>query len=663
VVGAESTEALSHAISDPTVFVRTAWVIALLPVISAVLTLFVGKRTPGKGSVYGIAAVGVAFLLSLGVLWTFVEGEQGFYEASIPWFQIGQLHMEVGIYVDGLTAIMLVVVTSISLCVHVYSLGYMKDDVRFTWFYVVLSLFTSAMLVVIVSNNLFQLLVGWEVMGVCSYLLIGHWWEDHVNSSSAIKAFLTTRVGDVPFMFGIFALVFVTGFTTSNIPEISEAVAGGAASPALVSAAALLLFGGTIGKSAQFPLHVWLPDAMAGPTPVSALIHAATMVAAGVYLVGRLFQVFMSADPYVLQIIGIVGGITMLGAALMAFVQDDIKRVLAYSTISQLAYMVAGMSMGPAGRTAGFFHLFTHAFFKALLFLGSGAVIHAVHSNNMSEMGGLRKPMPVTFWTFLIGSLALAGIPPLAGFWSKDELLVVAQSHGHDLLFLILLLTAFLTAFYMARAVLMTFFGEYRGHGHPHEAPVSMTGVLVALAVATVFVGHLGAPQFGAVFGQWVFFEEIEAEPFVLWIAAISVTAAVLGILAGWALYRRYREPDPLRRLGGAYTLLANKYYLDDAYWRGIVRPTRDTLSAAVYWTNQKILDAIVNGAARATMVLGRAVNGFDRSVIDRAVNGVANTAGVTGGFLRYLQSGNVQRYAAFLFTGVVVLAIIFTRI
>ena len=352
MVAAESTEALGRAIADPSSFLTNAWLIAFLPAMSALLTLFIGKRTPGKGSVYGIAAVGASLVLSLGVLWTFVGGERGFYEASIPWFQIGQLHLEVGVYVDGLTAVMLVVVTSISLCVHIYSLGYMKGDVRYTWFYTVLSLFTSAMLVVVLANNLFQLLVGWEVMGVCSYLLIGHWWEDHVNSSSAIKAFITTRVGDVPFMFGIFVLISITGFTTSNIPAIGDVISHGGASVALVSAAALLLFGGTIGKSAQFPLHVWLPDAMAGPTPVSALIHAATMVAAGVYLVGRLFFVFTDADPVVLQIVGVVGGITMLGAALMAFVQDDIKRVLAYSTISQLAYMIAGMSMGPAGRPA-----------------------------------------------------------------------------------------------------------------------------------------------------------------------------------------------------------------------------------------------------------------------------------------------------------------------
>jgi NADH-quinone oxidoreductase subunit L len=663
VVAAESTEALGRAIADPSSFLTNAWLIAFLPAMAAVFTLFLGKRTPGKGSVYGIAAVGASLVLSLGVLWTFVGGERGFYEVSIPWFQIGQLHLEVGVYVDGLTAVMVVVVTSISLCVHIYSLGYMKGDVRFTWFYTVLSLFTSAMLVVVLANNLFQLLVGWEIMGVCSYLLIGHWWEDHVNSSSAIKAFITTRVGDVPFMFGIFVLISITGFTTSNIPAISDVVSHGGASVALVSAAALLLFGGTIGKSAQFPLHVWLPDAMAGPTPVSALIHAATMVAAGVYLVGRLFFVFTDADPVVLQIVGIVGGITMLGAALMAFVQDDIKRVLAYSTISQLAYMVAGMSMGPAGRTGAFFHLFTHAFFKALLFLGSGAVIHAVHTNNMSEMGGLRSKMPITFWTFLIGSLALAGVPPLAGFWSKDELLVVANEGGHDVLFIVLLLTALLTAFYMTRAVLMTFFGEFRGHGEPHEGPRTMTGVLVALATVTVFVGLLGAPQLGAVFGQWVFFHELEEATFVPWIAVASTLAALIGIAVGYRLYNTYRERDPLRSLGPAYTLVSNKYYLDDLYWKGIVRPVRDDLSAGVYWNDRHIIDGVVNGAAAFTKTLGNGVNWFDQKVIDGAVNGLANLAGFTGGLLRYIQSGNVQRYAVFLFAGVVVLAVIFTKI
>ncbi len=643
-------------------FVQHAWLIVVLPFVSAALTLFAGKRTPGKGAVYGITAIAACLVLSLGVLVQFVQHGGGTYESSVDWFQIGPLHMELGQLVDGLTAVMLVVVTAVSLCVHIYSVGYMHGDVRYTWFFVVLSLFTGAMLNVVIANNLFQLLVGWEVMGVCSYLLIGHWWEEHVNSSSAIKAFLTTRVGDVPFMFGIFVLVAATGFRTSNILEISQIVAGGRVSVAVVSIAALLLFGGTIGKSAQFPLHVWLPDAMAGPTPVSALIHAATMVAAGVYLVGRMYDIFVHADAYVLQVVGVIGGITMLGAALLGLVQDDIKRVLAYSTVSQLAYMVAIMSIGPAGRDAAMFHLFTHAFFKALLFLGSGSVIHACLTNNMSEMGGLRRPMPVTFWTFLIGSAALAGVPPLAGFWSKDEILVGA-SHGHEVLFVVMAVTALVTAFYTTRMVLQTFFGTYRGPGHPHESPISMTGPLVALATATLFVGWLGAGPVGAAFFDWVFLHEPEAVELVPWVALLSVTIAIVGVGAGYLVYRRWKDPDPIRGLGPAYTVLANKYYLDDLYWRGIVRPIRDPIAAFVYWTNQNVIDRAVNGTASLTVVFSRTVAWFDRTVIDGAVNGAAHITGFTGGILRYIQSGNVQRYAAFLFAGVVILAVVFTRI
>jgi NADH-quinone oxidoreductase subunit L len=665
VVGAillQAEEAAGHAAAAPNWFVDNAWLIVVLPFASAALTLFVGKRTPGKGAVYGIAGVGASLVLSLGVLWQFVANGGATYERSVDWFQIGSLHMELGQLVDGLTAVMFVVVTAVSLCVHVYSVGYMHGDQRYTWFFVVLSLFTGAMLNVVIANNLFQLLVGWEIMGVCSYLLIGHWWEEHVNSSSAIKAFITTRIGDVPFMFGIFVLVAATGFETSNIREIGEIVAGGELSVGLVSLAALLLFGGTIGKSAQFPLHVWLPDAMAGPTPVSALIHAATMVAAGVYLVGRLFEIFWNAESYVLLIVGVVGGITMLGAALLGLVQDDIKRVLAYSTVSQLAYMVGIMSIGPIGRDAAFFHLFTHAFFKALLFLGSGSVIHACHTNNMSEMGGLRRPMPVTFWTFLIGSAALAGIPPLAGFWSKDELLVGA-SEGHEVLFTVMVLTAVVTAFYTTRMVLQTFFGEYRGHGHPHESPVSITGPLVALASATLVVGFLGAAPTGAPFFDWVFFEEPEEVHLVAWVALLSIAIVVVGVGAGYALYRRWTERDPIRALGPGFTLLDRKYYLDDIYWKGIIRPVRDPLAAFVYWTNQKVLDGVVNGAGTLSMAFSRVVAWFDRTVIDGAVNGAAHIAGFTGGILRYVQSGNVQRYAALLFTGVLVLAVIFTRI
>jgi NADH-quinone oxidoreductase subunit L len=644
-------------------FVEHAWVLVLLPLVSAAVILFFGKRTPGKGAVYGIVGVGAAFLFALAVLWHFVEGG-GPFEGSVEWFTIGSLHLELGILVDGLTGIMVVVVTAISLAVHVYSLGYMHGDERYTWFYVVLSLFTAAMLTVVVSNNLIQLLVGWEVMGLCSYLLIGHWWEAKENSDAAIKAFITTRVGDIPFTFGIIALIAVTGFTTTNIGEVAHELGLGEASPLFISIAALLLFGGTVGKSAQFPLHVWLPDAMAGPTPVSALIHAATMVAAGVYLIGRLLEVFLLADAWVLTVVSIVGAITALGAALLAIVQDDIKRVLAYSTLSQLAYMVAGLSLGELGLTAGFFHLFTHAFFKALLFLCAGSVIHAVHSNNMSDMGGLRKPMPVTFWTMLIGSLALAGIFPLAGFWSKDELLVVAEEEHMIWLFVVFLVTAIITAFYTARMVMLTFFGEYRGQAHPHESPTTMTGPLVALAAATIGVGLLGAPQLGAVFGKWVFFEEIHEAVFVPWIALLSTAGALLGVFAGYTLYKEREARDPLQdRMGPAWTLLEHRYYIDSFYMRAIVRPVRDTWSAGVNWFNQSVLDGVVDGAATLSRVVARVIAWFDRTVIDGFVNATGESAERSGNVLRYLQSGNVQWYAVGLFVGVIALAVVFIRI
>jgi NADH-quinone oxidoreductase subunit L len=647
----------------PNWFVTHAWIVVALMVASAVCILFLGKRTPGWGAVYGIAAVGAAMACSLGVLAHFIQGG-GPYEASIGWFTIGPLHLELGILVDGLTAIMLVVVTTISLMVHIYSLGYMHGDVRYTWFYVVLSLFTAAMLTVVISNNLIQLLVGWEVMGVCSYLLIGHWWEVKENSDAAIKAFITTRIGDVPFMFGIIMLIAATGFTTTSIFGVTEAIQEPGVSALFVSMAAILLFGGTVGKSAQFPLHVWLPDAMAGPTPVSALIHAATMVAAGVYLIGRLFEIFILADQWVLTTVSIIAAITTLGAALLAIVQNDIKRVLAYSTLSQLAYMVAGLSLGEEGLTAGFFHLFTHAFFKALLFLGAGSVIHAVHSNNMSDMGGLRKKMPITFWTMLIGSLALAGIIPLAGFWSKDELLVVAYDTGTDWLFVVFLVTAVITAFYTMRMVLLTFFGDYQGHAEPHESSPSMVGPLVFLAACTIGVGFLGAPQLGAVFGQWVFFEEIHDAVFVPWIAVVSTIGALGGLAVGYVMYRERQAEDPLEsKLGPLWGVFQHRYYIDDFYMRRIIYPVRDTWSKGVYWFNQNVLDGIVNGAASVSRGLAVLVMWFDRTVIDGIVNGTGRSARRSGRGLKYLQTGNVQWYAVALFVGVLALTIVFIRI
>ena len=657
MLGSEGAEAAAAA---PNWFVQHAFLIPLLCFASGALTLFFGKRTPGKGPVYGILALSAGLVLSLGVLWG-IAHNGGNYEHDITWFTIGSLQIQLGYFIDGLTGVMLLVVTSISLLVHIYSLGYMHGDKRYTWFYVVLSLFTGAMLVVVLASNLFELLVGWEIMGVCSYLLIGHWYEDHANSSAAIKAFLTTRVGDVPFMFGIFALVYATGMTTSNIQVISETVAGGHVSVLLVTCAALLMFGGTIGKSAQFPLYTWLPDAMAGPTPVSALIHAATMVAAGIYLVARTFEVFIHADPIALTIVSIVGAITLLLAALLALVQDDIKKVLAYSTISQLAYMVAALGLGEAGYPAAMFHLFTHAFFKALLFLGAGSVIHAAHSNNMSDMGGLRKHMKVTYVTFLIGSLALAGVPPLSGFFSKDEIILAAKGH-ESWLAVVLVLGAVITAFYTTRMLLQTFFGEYRGTQHLHESPRSMTAPLVVLAVVTCFVGLLGFAPVGAPFLDWVYFGAPEEAIFSPTVALISIVAVAIGLYAGWVTYRRYREPDPTLGLGGFSTLLIHKYYLDDLYFNGIVRPIRDTWSAGVYWFNQNVLDGIVNGAAVVAYGLSSVTMWIDRNIIDGAVNGTGTAMETFGKGLRTLQSGKVQWYAVGLFAGVILLTAFFVR-
>jgi NADH-quinone oxidoreductase subunit L len=657
MLGSEGAEAAAAA---PNWFVQHAFLIPLLCFASGALTLFFGKRTPGKGPVYGILALSAGLVLSLGVLWG-IAHNGGNYEHDITWFTIGSLQIQLGYFIDGLTGVMLLVVTSISLLVHIYSLGYMHGDKRYTWFYVVLSLFTGAMLVVVLASNLFELLVGWEIMGVCSYLLIGHWYEDHANSSAAIKAFLTTRVGDVPFMFGIFALVYATGMTTSNIQVISETVAGGHVSVLLVTCAALLMFGGTIGKSAQFPLYTWLPDAMAGPTPVSALIHAATMVAAGIYLVARTFEVFIHADPIALTIVSIVGAITLLLAALLALVQDDIKKVLAYSTISQLAYMVAALGLGEAGYPAAMFHLFTHAFFKALLFLGAGSVIHAAHSNNMSDMGGLRKHMKVTYVTFVIGSLALAGVPPLSGFFSKDEIILAAKGH-ESWLAVVLVLGAVITAFYTTRMLLQTFFGEYRGTQHLHESPRSMTAPLVVLAVITCFVGLLGFAPVGAPFLDWVYFGAPEEAIFSPTVALISIVAVAIGLYAGWVTYRRYREPDPTLELGGFSTLLVHKYYLDDLYFNGIVRPIRDTWSAGVYWFNQNVLDGIVNGAAVVAYGLSSVTMWIDRNIIDGAVNGTGTAMETFGKGLRTLQSGKVQWYAVGLFAGVILLTAFFVR-
>jgi NADH-quinone oxidoreductase subunit L len=636
----------------------SAWLIPVIPLVSFFLIMFFGRRTPLRGASIGILAVGASFVMSLVAFFEFL-GHAEPVERSVTWFELGSFRVELGMHVDGLAAMMFVVVTTVSLLVHIYSVGYMAEEPRFIWYFAALSLFTGSMLTLVIAGDLFLLLVGWELVGICSYLLIGHFWEEKENSSAAIKAFITTRTGDVPFVFGIFVMTIAAG--TSNIEGVAHAVEGGGIPAAVITAGAILLFGGAIGKSAQFPLHVWLPDAMAGPTPVSALIHAATMVVAGVYMVGRLFTVF-EASEQALLVVAVIGSITMLIAALLAMVQDDIKRVLAYSTVSQLGYMIAALGIG--AHTAAFFHLFTHAFFKALLFLGAGSIIHAVHSNNMSDMGGLRRPLRTTFWTFLIGSAALAGIPPLAGFWSKDEIIADASRNGHDVVLAVALITALLTAFYMTRAIWLTFLGEYRGHGDPHESPRVMTGPLVVLAALSAVAGFFGAPFVEGGFRTLVERGgEAHLAGFDFVMAGVSVGLALVGVLVGTMLYRTYRRRDPLTRLGADYTLLDRKYYLDDIYLNGIVRPIQYPIARFVNWTNRTILDGLVNGSAWLTRRFGSGTDAVDRHVVDGAVNRVAIGAGWTGGLLRYIQSGNVQRYAVILFAGVAILAVIYTRI
>jgi NADH-quinone oxidoreductase subunit L len=663
-----AAESAPGAVPQDGFMTQYMWLVPLLPVLSFFAILFFGKKTSHRGHAFGIAALSVGLAMSL---YAFIELAAGnaAVEKSWTWFDIGgHITLEFGMHYDFLTGVMFVVVTLIALLVHIYSTGYMHDDERYTIFFAFLSLFTGSMLFMVIANNLLQLFVGWELVGVCSYFLIGHYWEEKENSSAAMKAFITNRVGDMAFLFGIFVLFFAGhGF---NIEALNHAVHEGHLSGTILTVGALLLFGGVISKSAQFPLYVWLPDAMAGPTPVSALIHAATMVVAGVYLVARMFLLFEGADG-ALEVVSVVASITMLLAAILALVQDDIKRVLAYSTISQLAYMVAALGVG--AYTAGVFHLFTHAMFKALLFLGAGSLIHSVHSNNMSDMGGLRKYMPHTFRTFVIGSLGLAGIFPLAGFFSKDEIIGEAlrsASEGRQITSWIVLIsatiTAFLTALYVTRMLIKTFWGEYRGHGTPHESPSSMVTPLWILAGATLTVGFLGFPVIGP-FKEWINVPGEAHHGFqTLYNIVLPVGATVLALAAiGLGIRLFYNPRNAVDLLGSPfgwmYRFAANKYYLDDIYLNGIVKPIQYPIARATYWTNQKILDGVVNGVGRGVVALSHPTYDIlDQQVIDFAVNGSAGLTGYTGGLLKYIQSGNVQRYAAVLFGAIAVFVALF---
>ena len=603
------------------------------------------------------------------------------------WFQIGGIHFEFGFIADGLSILMLFTVTAISLLVHIYSKEYLHDDVRFTHYYAFLSLFSAAMLFYVTSSNTIQMLTGWELVGVCSFALIGHWWEDKNNSDAALKAFLTNRVGDVGLIIGVIITFFAAGATSFNVLHINQYALSPAANQTLLLVGALCLFGGVTSKSGQFPLHTWLPDAMAGPTPVSALIHAATMVVAGVYLVARLYSVFyegLNIGDNWINYIAVIGAITIVGGAALAFVQTDIKKVLAYSTISQLGYMV--MALGVGAWTGAIFHLFTHAFFKACLFLGAGSVSHAAHHTfDMRKMGGLRKYMPTTFKTFIIGTIALMGIFPLAGFWSKDEVLAGALNGqgGHAYLFMTIagLLGAVMTCAYMTRVIYLTFYGEYRGHGTPHESPKVMTVPLWILAGGAIVLGLVNLPNWFKIgdvayttrFEHYVeptfAFPVIDHAEFNLGLALGSLALGALGIFLAYQYYWLAKSPllglrDKSKVFGRGYWVLENKYGLDHLYTDIIVGGVKGPIARGSYWFNNTVIDTVVNTAGTASVATGRVLYAqVDQKVVDGLVLSTGAGAEESGEALRHIQTGRVQQYAALLFAGAAILAVIFVVI
>ncbi len=657
--------------------VEWAWLIVVVPLVAAFLILFFGKKLPMDG--WELAVGGIGFVGVYGTILFVLNATQGIvYEGHLEIAKLGDFQLEWGWMVDGLSIMMYFLVGVVGTLVFVYAKSYMHGDIRFTWFFASFSLFAGGMLVLVSAPNLLQLIVGWELVGVASYLLIGHYWEDYANVDAANKAFMVNKVADAALFIG--AIIMAVSVGSFSFNEIIDVVMHGEAGPLAQFGfwAGLLVFIGAMGKSAQFPLHVWLPDAMAGPTPVSALMHAATMVTAGVYLIARLFPFYLDVSGMfggdVRNIIIVIGGLTLFLTGLIALVQDDIKKVLAYSTVSQLGYMIA--AMGAGAYTAGLFHLFTHAFFKALLFLGAGSVIHAVHSNNMSDMGGLRKKMPVTFWTFVLGTLALIGIFPFAGFFSKDEILssikyAAGDGQGVANFVLVLgLLGAFVTAFYMVRLIALTFFGEYKGHAHPHESPKVMTLPLMGLAFFAVTAGWVNIPGVYTGFTEWVATRvplvgmgDHHAEGFDWPVVFMSSALVLAAVVIAWLVYSKDADTNAERdkfRVPVLWPLLENKYYIDDLYMSGVVRPVMGPIARVVLWFDMNVVDGVVNGVGVGAHGLAQVVLEVDTNVVDGVYNATGAGTGASGTLLRKSFTGRVQQYAAFSFVGVIVIAVLF---
>ena len=719
-------------------FLENAWLIPLIPGVAfAVIILFGKFEINGKrvlrwaGAEVGIASMVIALAIAVGAAYQWTQHLHGEGEAepvikTWTWWQSGGLRFGLGEHIDGLAVMLLLLVTFISTLVQIYSLEYVRGDRRYTHFFASITLFSAGMLTMVLAENMVQLILGWEIMGLCSFLLIGHWWEEEANARAAVKAFLTVRVGDIGMLVGTAIMFGAAG--TFSIRELHEWANDAATSHTVLLWAAVALFIAAIGKSGQFPLHTWLPDAMAGPTPVSSLLHSSTMVVAGVFLVARLYPVFHSGlminvAGQDFNLIAVIGGITILIAAGLAFVQNDIKKVLAYSTVSQLGYMMMGLGVG--AWVPAVFHIFTHAFFKCCLFLCAGSVAHtgSHHSFDMKkDMGGLARKMPITFITWMAATAALCGVPFFSGFFSKDEIIDSAGYFHYGVFMIVGLIGAFMTTAYMTRATYLTFFGEARGaaahfvhddHAHaahdthvahdthdahdahdahaaepvhgkplpfaPSDSPGLIVVPLLILGFLAVVAGYLNAAPFkihkmehwlessiGLPIGEGgipepAAFEWVKALPSILLVAAgFAVSLALCKQVFGKAAspLKGLTKRNPV--LGAGHRFLVNKYYLDDLYEKVIVRGIAHPIAAAAYWTNQRVLDGIVNAVGIGGRKTGEWVyKNVDQRLVDGAVNGSGAVARGTGGALQPVQSGKVSLYGALLFGSAAVGALV----
>jgi NADH-quinone oxidoreductase subunit L len=620
------------------------WLIPLFPFIGFLINGLLGKSLPkGVVGTIGSLAVGLSFLVTVSIFWQYLNlplEARPVEKTVFTWISSGPFKAEAAFLVDPLSLIMMLVVSGVSTLIHIYSISYMYDEEGFYRYFSYLNLFVFAMLILVSANNFLLMFVGWEGVGLCSYLLIGYWYEKQSASDAAKKAFVVNRIGDFGFLLGIF-LIFWT-FNTINFREVFALAAKYPVGTGVITVITLCLFVGATGKSAQLPLYTWLPDAMEGPTPVSALIHAATMVTAGVYMVARCSTLYVLA-PVSLMVVAAVGALTAIFAATIGMAQYDIKRVLAYSTVSQLGYMF--LACGVGAFTSGIFHLMTHAFFKALLFLGSGSVIHGLHGEqDMRHMGHLKKYMPITYWTFLLATLAIAGIFPFAGFFSKDEILFHSLVSGHYVFWGIATVAAFITAFYMFRAVFLTFLGKSRvdPQVHPHESPPLITVPLMALAALSVVGGFIGFPiikgankfkEFLAPSITPMVHEVHASATFEITMMIFSMAVAAAGIYTAYKFYLKRPELPTVvtEKIPLVYNLVFNKYYVDEIYDATVVEPIKQ--GSDFLW------------------------RGVDEKVVDGAVNGSASTVAWLSSHLRKLETGFVQNYALAILIGVVLIA------